>query len=493
MHRDDGSGSGTELSSKSLQKLDPRLAVPSYDRTSLGRGIIHIGVGSFHRAHQAMYLDDLCRDGLTDWSITGAGVLPGDAAMAAALKPQDYLYTRITRGTHETTVRILGAIVDYVLASPDLTPLVERIADPATKIVSMTITEGGYPVDEATGEYAAVADSGLPPAFEAIARGLQIRRSEGRGGLTVQSCDNVMHNGDVARAATLGVAAAVEPGLDEWVARNTAFPNSMVDSIAPATTDADREFLLGEYGLIDRWPAVAEPFRQWVLEESFPYGRPPWEDAGALFVSDVEPYETLKLRLLNAGHSTLTYLAALVGHVYVHDVLADPPFNTFLSRILDEEATPSLPPVPGIDIEDYKRKLTERFSNPGVKDTVARLCLDGTSKFPKFLVPTIESQLDKGGQVKLSALALAGWCQYLLGTTDDGREIKLSADPRLEYAVEFAQASVSDPAAFLGMTDVFGSRVGADPVFIAAFVDALVSVREVGTYRTLDRWLTVEG
>jgi len=491
MHRYHGSGRGTQLTSKSLQKLDPRLAVPSYDRTLLGRGIVHIGVGSFHRAHQALYLDDLCMDGLTDWSITGAGVLPGDAAMAAALEPQDYLYTRITRGAADTTVRVIGTIVDYVLAAPDLDPLIERIAAADTRIVSLTITEGGYPVDEASGEYLAEGAS-LPAAFEAIARGLQVRRREGRGGLTVQSCDNVMHNGNVARAATLGVARAVEPGLNEWVAQNVAFPNSMVDGIVPATTDADREFLAAEYGLVDRWPVVAEPWRQWVLEDDFRYGRPPWEDVGTLFVSDVEPYETLKLRLLNAGHSTLTYLAALVGHVYVHDVLADPPFNTFLKRILDDEATPSLPPVPGIDVDDYKHKLTERFANPGVKDQVARLCLDGTSKFPKFLIPTIESQLDKDGQVKLSALALAGWCQYLLGTTDEGERIELAPDPHLETAVEYAQASLSDPAAFLGMDLVFGSRLGSDPLFVSAFVAALTSIREVGTYRTLDKWLAGE-
>jgi mannitol 2-dehydrogenase len=491
MQRNDGSGSGTALTSGSLHELDPRLAVPGYDRSALGKGIVHIGVGSFHRAHQAMYLDDLCQGGLRDWSITGAGVLPGDAAMAAALEPQDYLYARITRGATETSARVLGAIVDYVLAAPGPDPLIERLADPATRIVSLTITEGGYPVDEATGEYASDGP-GLSPAFEAIARGLQARRAAGLGGLTVQSCDNVMHNGDVARVATLGVAAAVEPKLEDWVAQNVSFPNSMVDGIVPATTDADREYLAAEFGLLDRWPVVAEPWRQWVLEDTFGYGRPPWEDAGAMFVSDVEPYETLKLRLLNAGHSTLTYLAALVGHVYVHDVMADPPFNAFLKQFLDDEATPALPPVPGIDVADYKRNLTERFANPGVKDQVARLCLDGTSKFPKFLVPTIESQSDQGGQVKLSALALAGWCQYLLGKTDEGREIELSADPRLGYAVEHAQASVADPAAFLSMSDVFGPRLGADPAFVTAFVDALASIRDVGTYGTLERWLTAK-
>jgi mannitol 2-dehydrogenase len=493
MTADDGLRRRMELSTENLRRLDPRVSIPEYDRRALAGGIVHIGVGGFHRAHQAVYLDDLCRAGVDGWSITGAGVLPGDAAMASALGAQDHLYTLITRDSRSTEARVVGSIVDYVLAADDLEPLVALLAQPQTRIVSLTITEGGYPVDEASGAFIAPATGTLPPTFESLARALQRRRDAGLGGLTVHSCDNVMGNGDTARTATLGVCAMVEPGLEEWAERNVSFPNGMVDRITPQTSDADREFLAAEYGLVDRWPVVAEPFIQWVIEDEFPYGRPPYEDAGVLLTDDVRPYETLKLRILNAGHSTTTYMAALVGHVYIHQIMADPLLARFMQRFHDDEVTPSLPPVPGIDVADYKRVVAERFANPEVRDQVARVCLDGTSKFPKFLVPTIESQLDKGGQVRLSALALAGWCQYLLGKDDGGRDLTLSADPRLDEAIEFAQASITEPAAFLDFGDVFGPRLPADPAFRAAFVEALTSIRRDGTHRTLERWLAGEG
>jgi mannitol 2-dehydrogenase len=237
---------------------------------------------------------------------------------------------------------------------------------------------------------------------------------------------------------------------------------------------------------------AAETFIQWVIEDEFPYGRPRWEDAGVLLTGDVRPYETLKLRILNAGHSTTTYMAALVGHVYIHEIMADPLLATYMERFHDDEATPSLPPVEGIDVEDYKRVVRERFANRAVGDQVARVCLDGSSKWPKFLIPTIESQLDRGGAVDLSALALAAWCQYLLGRDDQGRQMTLSADPRMEEAQRYAQASVADPAAFLGFVVVFGERLPRAEPFVSAFTSALSSLREVGTHRTLERWLTKE-
>lgn len=484
--------SPVELSSAVLGRLDARISVPAYDRAALAPGIVHIGVGGFHRAHQAVYVDDLLRGGETGWSITGAGVLPADAAMAAALLPQDGLYALITRDRQGTNVRVIGALVDYVLASPDVTPLVERLARPETRIASLTITEGGYPVDEATGAFRPPAVDALPPAFVALARAFAARRDAGLGGFTVLSCDNVMGNGHTARTAVLGICAMVEPGLDEWVARNASFPNGMVDRITPQTSDADRAFLADEYGLRDRWPVAAETFIQWVIEDDFPYGRPRWEDAGVLLTHDVRPYETLKLRILNAGHSTSTYMAALVGHVYIHEIMADPLLATYMQRFHDDEATPSLPPVEGIDVEDYKRVVRERFANPAVGDQVARVCLDGSSKWPKFLIPTIESQLDSGGPVQLSALALASWCQYLLGSDDQGRPLTLSADPRMEQAQRYAQASVTEPAAFLGFVEVFGERLPRAEPFVSAFTSALSSLREVGTHRTLERWLTKE-
>jgi mannitol 2-dehydrogenase len=482
-------GRELDLKPENLAVLDARIAVPTYDRAALARSIVHIGVGGFHRAHQAVYLDDLCGQGQVDWSIVGAGVLPADAAMADALAPQGHLYTLITRDRHGTNARVIGSLVDYVLASPRLDALVARIAAPETRIVSLTITEGGYPVDEASGAFLPPPPDALPPAFVALARGFAARRDAGLGGFTVLSCDNVMGNGATARTATLGVCAMVEPGLEEWVARNASFPNGMVDRITPQTSDADRELLASEYGLRDRWPVAAETFIQWVIEDEFAYGRPRYEDAGVLLTGDVRPYETLKLRILNAGHSTTTYMAALVGHVYIHEIMADPLLARYMERFHDDEATPSLPLVVGIDVEEYKRVVRERFANPAVGDQVARVCLDGTSKWPKFLIPTIESQLEKGGGVKLSALALASWCQYLLGLDEQGRPITVSADPRLEAVTSYAQASLADPAAFLGFGPVFGQRLPRDPVFRPAFVEALTSLRETGVHATLRRWL----
>jgi mannitol 2-dehydrogenase len=487
------SGTPVELAAATLGHLDARVSIPTYDRAALAPGIVHIGVGGFHRAHQAVYLDDLLRAGETDWSITGAGVLPADASMAAALRPQDCLYTLITRDHDATDVRVIGSIVDYVLASPDVSSLVQRLARPETRIASLTITEGGYPVDEASGAFVPPMAGALPPAFVALARGFAARRDTGLGGFTVLSCDNIMGNGTTARTATLGVCAMIEPGLEDWVARNASFPNGMVDRITPQTSDADRDLLAREYGLRDRWPVTAETFIQWVIEDEFAYGRPRWEDAHVLLTQDVRPYETLKLRILNAGHSTTTYMAALVGHVYIHEIMADPLLARFMERFHDQEATPSLPPVVGIDVEEYKRVVRERFANPAVGDQVARVCLDGSSKWPKFVIPTIESQRARGGPVALSALALASWCQYLLGHDDQGRPMTLAADPRMARAQRYAQASVTDPTGFLGFVEVFGEGLPRDEVFVSEFSRALSSLREVGTYRTLERWLTKEG
>ena len=478
-----------DLTSASLGSVDARIRVPTYDRAELSGGIVHIGVGGFHRAHQAVYLDDLCSGGLTGWSIVGSGVLPGDSVMADALASQDYLYSLITRDETSTDVRIIGSITGYVLATPSLDELIQRLAEPSTRIVSLTITEGGYPVDEHTGAFTAQEPGAVPPAFSAIVRALRRRRDGGRAGFTVMSCDNITHNGATARAATLGAATLLEPGLEEWIGRNVSFPNAMVDRITPATTAADRDYLARVYALNDRWPVVAEPYLQWVVEDTFAAGRPPWEDVGVRFTSDVQPYETLKLRLLNAGHSCLAYLAALAGHEYVHEVMADQAFRRFLHRFLDAEASPALPAVPGIDVERYKTQLMERFANPEVRDQVARLCIDGSSKFPKFLIPTVEAQLDHGGPIELAALAVAGWCEYLLGFDDSGGPLQIAHDPNLDRATSFARASRARPEAFLEYVDVLGARVGSHPGFSTAFTSALASLRGFGVHSTLQQWL----
>jgi mannitol 2-dehydrogenase len=482
----DHTESAIPLSPATLTGLDPRITVPTYERSGLIPGIVHIGVGGFHRAHLATYADELATRGHRDWAIVGSGVMAADARMAEVLNGQDGLYSLVVRSEHETTVQVIGSIVDYILAADDIEPLVARIADPATRIVSLTVTEGGYPVNEDTRVFdPSQAPAGSDSAFGIIVAGLRRRRDRGIGPLTVMSCDNVIENGNVARLAVLGVAEGVDSKLAAWIETNVTFPNGMVDRITPATTDADREFVTSEYGVVDGWPVVTEPFRQWVIEDSFVAGRPPWEDLDITVTSDVEPYELMKLRLLNAGHSTMSYLAALAGIELVDEAMNEPLINRFLRRFLESEAGPVLPDIPGIDVPAYQASLIERFSNPAIGDQISRLCLDGSAKWPKFLMPTIRNELKAGGPVTLSALALAGWCQYLVGVADDGTEIEQSSDPDLENAQRYAKASVTDPDHFLGYTRVFGDDLAGNVRFREAFVDALEKLRTGGVRGTL--------
>lgn len=474
------------LTEANLDQLESAIAVPRYDRGRLRRSIVHIGVGGFHRAHLATYVDELCRLGDTDWSIVGAGVLPGDASMASILHDQDHLYTVITCGADAADVQVIGSIVEFVHATPDPSPLIERIADRDTQIVSLTVTEGGYPIDDTTGDYRPDSSNAGPgSAFAAIAAGLELRRTRGAGPITVLSCDNILANGNATRTATVGEARSISEELAEWIEHEVTFPNSMVDRITPTTTDTDRSWLAEHHRLDDGWPVVTEPFRQWVVEDRFAADRLPLEQLDVIVTDDVEPYEMMKLRLLNAGHSCLAYLAALQGIDTVHRALADPAIRAFLSGFLRTEARPVVPAVAGVDLDQYVDSLIVRFSNPNIGDQIARLCLDGSAKFPKFLMPTITTQFQRGGPVRLSALALAGWCEYLRIGADPDSDIELSADPALQQAVDFAVASADDPAAFLEFDLVFDPILRDGP-FAEAFVDALRSIRAVGVHSAID-------
>ncbi len=461
------------LSAGALSALSARISVPPYERDGLRRSIVHIGVGGFHRAHLATYVDDLARQGVLDWSIVGAGVLPGDARIATVLAQQDYLYTLISRGEHNTTVQIIGSIVDFALASDESEVLVERIADPSTQIVSMTITEGGYPIDDVTGDF--VPERSSPNGvFSLLAAGLDARRQANGRPLTVMSCDNIMTNGQVAKTSTIGEARRISGELADWIDANVSFPNSMVDRITPATTSADIDWLTTEIGLVDEWPVVAEPFRQWVIEDDFAGQRLPLEDIDVIVTNDIEPYELTKLRLLNAGHSCLAYLAALDGHERVDEAMADPVLRDFVTQLLHVEAKPTLPEAVGIDLDEYIASLIERFQNPGVGDQIARLCLDGTAKFPKFLLPTVRAQLSDGGPIDRCAMALAGWCLYLSSNPQP------SPDPQLTLAVEHATAALDDPHRFLSFTEVFGNDLASNSAFGEAFSNALIALRANG-------------
>ncbi|MFD1714817.1 mannitol dehydrogenase family protein [Amnibacterium flavum] len=488
----------TELSDQTLDQLDPEVAVPAYDRSSLSVGIVHFGVGGFHRAHQAVYLDELMSRGLAlDFALCGVGVLPQDRRMAEALAAQDHLYTVMLKhadGSREA--RVIGSMIDYLFAPDDPEAVIARMADPAVRIVSLTITEGGYSIDPATGEFdpsspdiaADLAGSGLPhSAFGLIVAALRRRRDAGTPPFTVQSCDNIQSNGDVAKQAIGGFARLVDPELADWIESEVAFPNAMVDRITPVTTDADRAEIEERFGIVDRWPVVCEPFTQWVVEDHFPAGRPEWELVGAQLVDDVLPYELMKLRLLNASHQGLTYFGYLAGYRYAHEALADERIAELLRRYMDREATPSLDPVPGIDLDAYKAELIERFSNPEIRDTLARLCAESSDRIPKWLLPVVRHDLAAGVPVPLSAGVVASWARYAEGVDEEGQPIVI-VDRLADSLQAIALSQRENPTAFIENRLLFGDLVD-DPAFREPYLATLAVLHDGGAGAALDRLL----
>jgi mannitol 2-dehydrogenase len=320
--------------------------------------------------------------------------------------------------------------------------------------------------------------------FGLVTEALRRRRERGVGAFTVMSCDNLEGNGRLARRAFTTFARLRDPELAGWVEREVAFPNSMVDRITPATTDADRREVRERFGIEDRWPVVCEPFTQWVLESAFSAGRPPDEDAGVQVVADVEPYELMKLRLLNASHQAMAYFGHLCGYELVHEAAQDPLFRAFLREYMDEEATPTLAPVPGVDLDDYKRTLIERFSNPEVRDTIARLCAESSDRIPKWLVPVIRRQLETGGEIKRSAAIVASWARYAEGVDEQGRPIDV-VDRLKDLLIPIARRQREDPEAFIANPGLFGD-LAANQRFVAAYRDALSSLHERGARATLE-------
>jgi mannitol 2-dehydrogenase len=443
--------------------------VPRYDRRRLVPRILHVGVGGFHRAHLALYTHELAATG-GDWGIRGLGLLRGDQRMAEALGRQDNLYTLVERGNGHPSAQVVGSIVDYHLAHHRPDVAAELVADPGVAVLSLTITEAGYGDDDEGARPAA------PTTFDVIAGGLDRRRELDRPPLTIVSCDNLPRNGDAARRATLAAARRRSAALAAWTDRHCAFPNSMVDRITPATSDADRAWLRDAVGVDDRWPVVAEPFRQWVIEDRFANGRPRWEDVGVVFSDRVHDWEVYKLRLLNAGHSSMAYLAALAGVTYVDEAMALPAVQRFLRRLLHEEAVPSLTPIPDHPPADYVVSVLERFANTGVRDQIARLCIDGSAKFPTFLLPTIAFQLDHRGPIARGTLALAGWARYLATVPPERQAFDAAGDTARRYAGE----ALHDPARFLDFPEVFPAALRDDGRFRAAFTAAWRRLDAVG-------------
>lgn len=471
---------------------------PTYDRPAMTTGIVHFGVGGFHRAHQAAYLDRLMRERDTqgtpegsclDWGICGVGLLPGDARMRDALTGQDHLYTLVLKhpgGRYEPS--IIGSIHDYLFAPDDPEAVLALMSAPSTRIISLTVTEGGYNVDDATGEFrtsspGAVHDAEHPgeptTAFGHIVEALRRRRKAGIEPFTVMSCDNLPGNGTVARTAVVSQAAMSDPELADWIDRNVAFPSCMVDRITPQTTPSDIADLQRKLGIQDAWPVVCEPFTQWVLEDDFPAGRPAWEEVGVQMVDDVVPYELMKLRLLNASHQALAHWGRLLGMEYAHEAAADTDIAAWVRAYLEREAQATLRSVPGIDLEDYVNTLFSRFTNEAIADTLFRLAQDASSRMPKFVLGTVRDNLTAGGPIHLGTAMVAAWALGDEGVDENGEEIVVD-DPLADELLPLAAAQrAGHDTAFISHEGVFGD-LATNERFRRIFVEELGALRREG-------------
>ena len=484
------------LSLKNLAAIPDAVGRPAYARADLSPGIVHFGIGNFHRAHLQVYLDRLMNAGRDrDWAIVGAGVTPYDMKMRDALEGQDLLSTVVEQSAAKSSARVTGVMTGF-LPPMDGRAITAALADPCIRVVSLTVTEGGYFVNPALGKFdpespAIVADarnSGDPKTvFGLILAGLEARRAAGVAPFTVMSCDNVPHNGRVCRDAVSGLAEAQDPGLAAWVRGNVAFPNAMVDRIAPATSDRERQITRDEFGIDDAWPVFCEDFIQWVIEDTFPEGRPAFEEVGAQFVDDVTPFEMMKLRILNAGHAMIAYPAGLLDIHFVHEGMEHPLVRAFLEKVEREEIVPVVPPVPDTDLGDYYKLIERRFSNPKIGDTVQRLCLDGSNRQPKFILPSAADRLREGLPVDGLALVSAFWARYCYGETESGQTISPN-DPSWARLTAEARRAKDDPAAWLAMTDIFGG-LSQERAYVLAFSHALRTIWSIGTRATLEAYL----
>lgn len=485
-----------KLNNQILGKISNGIQKPVYQRDSLKPSIVHIGVGGFHRSHQAVYQDELLNKGLTDWSVCGMGIKPSDERMYQVMKAQDGLYTVLEKHPDGSIrARVVGSITDYIYVPVNRDLAISRLADPLTKIVSLTITEGGYNFDE-KGEFDLdnpdikwdLSEPDTPrTVFGLLVSALRKRMEANLPAFTILSCDNIQHNGDTARKMLLSFTDSFDRKLSKWIGEHVAFPNCMVDRITPVTAPQDIELLKETYELEDAWPVTCEPFIQWVLEDRFPGGRPAWEKVGVQFVKDIEPYEKMKLRLLNAGHSLLGMTGLLYGHTTIGEAVNDPQLRRLLRQFMDIEVTPVLSPVEGIDIDDYKDTLFERFSNPNINDQLTRICGESSAKLPKFLIPTVREQLEKDGPVERSVLVLAAWCG-LLETYDDTASHRFD-DLMLEQLRQAAVASATgNGMQFIEMKSVFGD-LAESPRFARLYLDTIRGIREYGIQKLIQEIL----
>ncbi len=460
----------TPLKKENLAEIGKLIPVPTYGRSADRAGIVHIGVGGFHRAHQAYYLHKLRQLGeASEWEICGIGLRQNDQKLHDIFKKQDHLYTLMVKHPNgKIEPEVIGSIVDFKMGTDHPEQVITRMAAPETKIVSLTITEGGYNFNPNTGafnfdnpeiQHELAHPSDPKTVYGFLTAALKRRRDGGLPAFTVLSCDNIEHNGNMIQKMLLAFAKAQDQELAQWIAKEVRFPNSMVDRITPVTTEEDIKSLAETYGVEDAWPVTCEPFIQWVVEDNFSNGRPAFEKVGVQFVPDVVPYEKMKLRLLNAGHSVLGLLGVLHGHPTIDTCVNDKLFASYLRAFFDEEATPVLGNIEGIDLSEYKDSLLERFGNPNIKDGVDRICSESSAKLPKFLIATIQENLAAGGSIKYATLVLVAWCYYSdKQVNQNGQPLDIQDAMKAELHQAAKQTS-SDPLAFIRQESIFGNLI----------------------------------
>jgi mannitol 2-dehydrogenase len=487
------STTSSRLSAGMLDALAPHVDLPAYDRSALEPGVVHIGVGGFHRAHQALYFDDLAATGETAWGVVGVGLRRPE--MGQVLRAQEGLFTVVERCPDGERARVVGSMVEYLYAPEDPEKVLGALADPRTQLVTLTITGGGYYIGEDEvfdadddGVRYDLAHPEVPRTMVGfLVEALRRRRDAGTGPFTVLSCDNLPDSGKAARTAVVSFAALRDEQLAGWIRDNVTFPSSMVDRITPETSPAARDEVETVFGVPDRWPVITEPFRQWVIEDDFCAGRPALERVGVQFVADVAPYKLVKARMLNGGHSALGYLGSLRGHGTTDEAMDDPVVRTFLEQLLEQEVEPLLPAVDGIDMDEYRRTTLARFANPAIGDSLARLARRGSVKMPSYLLPSLHEALAHGRPHSLLLLAVAAWARYLRGTDLSGKALAVE-DPKAESLQALAAGG---PRRLLGMRSVFG-RLGDSPRLVAELTELVRLLDEDGVETALARCLSAQ-
>ncbi|QNI37683.1 mannitol dehydrogenase family protein [Edaphobacter albus] len=478
------------LCMENFSELSRRAQVPKYNRAELVPGIVHFGVGGFNRSHLAVYLDDLLHHPAEPrWGECGIGLLPGDLKIHQALKSQDYLYCVLTRDASTRDLRLIGSLTEHIFAPAAQEAVLQRLSAPECEIVSLTVTEGGYFIEDATRRFCTEHSDVLhdlefplsPRTFLGyLASAAERRMRNGGKPFTVMSCDNVQGNGEIARQALVAFATLRNDKLGAWIEANVAFPNSMVDRITPATTEEDRHSINAAFGIVDKSPVVTEPFRQWIIEDSFAGARPRFELAGAEIASDVKPYEITKMRLLNGGHSTLAYVAAVLGYTLVSDAAADPLIHRLVQTYL-EETTPAVPHIAGLDLNSYKASILHRFANPTIRDQVMRICSEASAKIAKFIMPTVPELLKQQRRPRVIPFVIASWLHAIRGRDDRGNSFTI-ADASGHLFTEFLAQGGGNAKLALNATSVFGDIASQSTQFVNDVQQNLDRLRKDGVY-----------